>query len=76
MADPIDWGVASWDGHRRRQHQDFQALSFRDKLVVIEQLGEVAAFFAERRRARGLPVRSLPTLPASGKRDDADPGQS
>lgn len=76
MTDPIDWGVASWDGHRRRQHQDFQALSFRDKLVIIEQSGEVAAFFAERRRARGLPVRSLPPLPDSSERDDAAPGGS
>lgn len=56
MADPIDWGVASWEGHRRRQHQEFQALSLREKFAVIEELGEVAAFFAERRRARGLPV--------------------
>lgn len=57
MADPIDWGVATWEGHRRRQHQEFMALPLREKLLVIEQLGEVAAFFSERRRARGLPVQ-------------------
>ena len=56
MADVTDWSDASWEGHRRRQHRDFQALTFREKLAIIEQLGEVAAFFAERREARGLPV--------------------
>ena len=76
MADPIDWGVTNWEGHRRRQHQDFRALPLRDKLVVIEQLGEVAAFFAERRRARGLPVQSFPPQPVAGERGDAGPGRS
>ena len=76
MTDPIDWGVTSWEGHRRRQHQDFRALPLRDKLVVIEQLGEVAAFFAERRRARGLPVQSFPPQPASGEGGDAGTGRS
>lgn len=71
MADPIDWGVASWEGHRRRRHQEFLALPFREKLVVIEQLGEVAAFFSERRRARGLPVRSFVPKPAGDERGDA-----
>lgn len=56
MADAIDWGSASWEGHRRRQHREFRALSFREKLVIIEQLDETVAFFAERRRARGLPM--------------------
>lgn len=71
IADPIDWGVASWEGHRRRQHQEFQALPFREKLVVIEQLGEVADFFSERRRARGLPVRSFSPTPDRGERGGA-----
>jgi len=57
MADPTDWSVTTWEGNRLRQHQEFMALSFREKLAVVEQLGETAAFFAERRRARGQPVR-------------------
>ena len=73
MADPIDWGVASWEGHRRRQHQEFRALPLREKLLVIEQLGEVAAFFMERRQARGLPVRSVSPGPVGRGRDDATP---
>ncbi|MEQ1833589.1 MAG: hypothetical protein ABL977_11080 [Candidatus Eisenbacteria bacterium] len=58
MADAIDWEATSWEGQRRLQHQEFRALSFRDKLLIIEQLDEVADFFSERRRASGLPVRS------------------
>lgn len=56
MSDPVDWSLTSWDGNRLRQHREFLALSFREKLEVMEELSEVAAFFAERRRARGLPV--------------------
>ena len=58
MADATDWGVASWEGHRRRQHREFRALLLREKLAIIEQPGGAAAFFVERRRARGLPVNS------------------
>lgn len=71
MADSVDWGVAGWEGHRRRQHQEFRALTFREKLEIIDQLGEVSAFFTERRRARGLPVRSFPPPPARDGRADA-----
>lgn len=66
MADMADWGTASWEGQRRRQHQEFHALPLREKLAIIEQLGEVAAFFAERRGALGLPVSSRRPEPASG----------
>ncbi len=58
MVDWTDWSGASWEEHRRLQHSEFQALPLREKLAIIEQLGEVAAYFAERRRARGLPVSS------------------
>lgn len=49
-------GGAGWEAHRIRQHREFLALSLREKLVVLEQLAEVAEHFAARRRARGLPV--------------------
>ena len=59
MRDEIDWSLTTWEGNRRQQHRDFLRLSFREKLEVIEQLSEMADFFASRRRARGLPgVRS------------------
>ncbi len=73
VADPIDWGAANWEGHRRRQHEEFLALPLRDKLLIIEQLGEVAAFFLERRQARGLPVRSCLPRPRGREGGDATP---
>lgn len=60
MTQEPDWALATWEGNRRQQHRDFQALSFREKLDVIEQLEEVAGYFAELRRARGLPLRQAP----------------
>lgn len=56
MPDAADWSVTTWEGNRRQQHRDFYALSFRQKLEMVEQMGEVAAYFANRRRARGQPV--------------------
>lgn len=60
MAEASSWNFASWEANRRRQHLEFLALPLREKLVIIEQLGEVAEHFAARRRARGLPVASSP----------------
>lgn len=56
MPDDADWTLATWEGSRRRQHQEFLALPFREKLAAVEELSVIAAFFAERRKARGLPV--------------------
>ena len=53
--DPV-WRFGTWEGNRRRQHEEFRALPLRDKIAIIEQLGEVTALFAARRRVRGLPV--------------------
>jgi hypothetical protein len=64
MPDDVDWTVATWEGSRRRQHQEFLALPFREKLAVMEELSDLAAFFTERRKARGLPV-SGPGSPSS-----------
>lgn len=55
--DPI-WRLGTWEGNRRRQHQEFRALPLREKIAIIEQLGEVTELFASRRRARGLAVSS------------------
>ena len=52
MADEIDWQLTTWEGNRRRQHEEFRRLSFREKLLVIEQLGEVSALFAAKRQER------------------------
>jgi hypothetical protein len=75
MPEPKDWSAATWDGSRRLQHQEFLALPFAQKLVVIEDLAEVARIFAERRRARGLPVSSPGSRadPAAARGHLADP---
>ncbi|MGH7462220.1 MAG: hypothetical protein ACREMA_14510 [Longimicrobiales bacterium] len=41
MTDTHDWDSVTWKGNRRRQHEAFLALSFREKLAVIENLGEI-----------------------------------
>jgi hypothetical protein len=67
MSEPIDWSVTTWEGNRRRQHREFRALPFREKMEIIERMGEVEALFAARRRARGAPVRGRGTeRPDSG----------
>ncbi|MGH7593285.1 MAG: hypothetical protein ACRELE_05475 [Gemmatimonadales bacterium] len=37
----IDWSITTWEGNRRRQQEMFQARSFREKVGVIEGMGEV-----------------------------------
>lgn len=56
MPESIDWSVTTYEGNRRRQHQEFRSLSFREKLARIEEMGEVAAHFASRRLTRTPPV--------------------
>jgi len=52
MADEIDWELTTWEGNRRLQRQRFRTLSLYEKFMIIEQMNEVADFFAERRRTR------------------------
>lgn len=39
------------------------ALTFREKLLEVERMGEVAALFAARRVELGLPVRDVEDAP-------------
>ena len=39
----IDWSLATFDGVRAIQHREFAALSFREKLIRLEQMAEIAA---------------------------------
>lgn len=43
MADESDWSATTFEGNRRRQHQAFCALSFREKVERLEQMSEVLA---------------------------------
>lgn len=44
----IDWSATTYEGNRLRQHEEFLALPFREKIRAIEGLGKVAAWFASR----------------------------
>jgi hypothetical protein len=52
MPEQPDWRSTSWEGNRLRQHREYLALPFREKLRRLEQMAEVAALLAARRRAR------------------------
>lgn len=52
MPEAIDWSLTTWEGSRREQHRRFLALSLREKIEVVESLGEVAAHFAHERAIR------------------------
>jgi hypothetical protein len=43
MSEQADWSSASYEGNRRRQHQEFYALSLREKIERLEQMQEVIA---------------------------------
>jgi len=47
MPESIDWSLTTYEGNRRRQHAEFRALTLREKLLRIEELGEVAAHLAQ-----------------------------
>lgn len=56
MTEPIDWSLTTWEGNRRAHHRAFLALPFREKLLMIEQFGEVAEMLARSRAVREKPV--------------------
>ena len=47
MPEPGDWSTASFEGNRRAQHAAFRALTFREKLVRLEQMSEVQVRLAD-----------------------------
>ncbi len=40
--EPTDWILTTFEGLRRAQHEAFRALSFREKLLRLEEMDEVA----------------------------------
>lgn len=65
MPEPGDWSRVSFDGNRRAQHAAFRALSFREKVVRLEQMSEVQARLAAVARTahRGSGVAAPRTKP-------------
>ena len=66
MAESVDWSLTTFEGNRRRQHLEFLQLPFREKLLVIERLGEVAALLTSARDTGQ-------TLPVSEQTRDGNP---
>jgi hypothetical protein len=58
--EPTDWSLATFEGLRRAQHEAFRALSFREKLLRLEEMDEVAKQLAAQAPA---PVQPPPPGP-------------
>jgi hypothetical protein len=52
MSEADAWDDATWEGNRLRQHREFHALPFREKLLRLEQLAATARLFAAQARSR------------------------
>lgn len=63
--DAIDWSLTTWEGNRLRQHREFQALPFREKLLRLEQRGEMSRWWLDRAQARR--VREGPPNDSTGE---------
>lgn len=61
MSDEGDWKLATWDGQRRLQMEEFHALPFAEKMRIIEEMADLAREFAARRLARATAM-PLPLL--------------
>lgn len=44
----VDWEVTTWDGNRGAQQEAFMRLSFREKILELERMSEVAAVLQRR----------------------------
>lgn len=51
----FDWSVTTYEGARREQLERWAALSFREKMLALEEMCDQAFFAIERRKKRGLP---------------------
>ena len=70
MTEEIDWSVTTWEGHRRRQHREYLALSFREKIENLEQLAEVAAAFGRGRTEAIGPKSDSPAADLDATSED------
>jgi hypothetical protein len=55
VSDDIDWSLTTFEGNRIRQHREFLALSFREKMQWIEDLGRTAAHLRQLPRDKRSP---------------------
>ena len=52
MIDDSEWKLATWEGQRLVQMQEFHALPFTEKVRIIEEMADLAREFAARRLVR------------------------
>jgi hypothetical protein len=72
----VDWSLTTWKGSRLQQHREFHALTFRRKLEIIEELGDLAREFQQQRKRQGLPYVSIETgelVSGAGVREEPPP---
>lgn len=69
LPDDIDWSVTTFEGNRRRQHAEFCALSFREKLAALEDMDAILAVLGGRKFAGGGTVGGV----GDSDRDGAHP---
>lgn len=68
------WSTANFEGNRRRQHEEFRTLPFREKLRRLEQMGDVAAHFAGRDQERRPQPGGERVSPKDGPERQIPPG--
>jgi hypothetical protein len=44
VPEPVDWSLVTFEGVRLQRQRDFLALSFREKVLRLEQMAEVQAW--------------------------------
>ncbi len=59
MDEPLDWSHTTFEGNRLRQREAFRALSFLEKLTRIEQMNEIARYFAAKHGAINCDGKTL-----------------
>ena len=69
MSEEAQWEAATFEGNRIRQHEMFRRLTFREKVVAVEEMGKVVENLLGKRAA--LQRRTMEDhLSAGGRGDD------
>ena len=51
----IDWSLGTFEGARREQLREWTQLTFRQRMLAMEELGDLARFSLSEKRRRNLP---------------------
>ena len=53
----IDWEITTWEGSRREQLRRWQALTLRERLQAVEDLGELAKRLRDMPKKHGVDLK-------------------